>query len=303
MRKLMLFLLTLLLCFSMKEIAYAGNINEQEQALIEAACEVYEYDGYSYKADQKYIDKLIDYLSQDDIDITAEDKDLLIQIAYANIELGIKDGYLKPVDDLNKQEEQNSMVETNAEDTIREALEYVGMDISDVESYIPSFIYEADNSEKPKDTSYDTVSNQDDSNINTSQVPDEHNSVNDIDTTYKTPNTDSINTTNSTSSIATDTTDIENTTANTDMAYNTPNQATGIESTTPDIAKDTTDTTYITDTTDNAINNVNTENITSINLERVLLIMIGLVVLILVCIFIIKRNKYQYHAYKQGIKS
>lgn len=178
MKKLILFFVTLLLCFTIEEIAYAGNLNEHELAIIEAAGEVYEYNGISYKAEERYIDQLVNYLSRDDIDITAGDKDLIIQIAYDNIELGIRDGYLKPIDDMNKQgEHEDKGIETSMEDSVKEILESVGMDISDIESYMPSIIAYSDIIEKIDDGT-DTsngVDNTTDMNINHDDLVDKDN--------------------------------------------------------------------------------------------------------------------------------
>ena len=139
MRKLVLFLATVIFSLYMVDAAYAGDLNEHEQAIIEAAYESYEYKGKFYKADQKYIDKLVDYLSQDDIDITAGDKDIIIQIAYDNIELGVRDGYLKPIDDMITRGEHNDTgKEPNPEDTVKEILSSAGKDISDIEGFISS---------------------------------------------------------------------------------------------------------------------------------------------------------------------
>jgi predicted RND superfamily exporter protein len=318
MKKIMLFLVTLMLCFTIEEIAYAGNLNEQELAIVEAACEEYEYNGNSYRADQKYIDKLVDYLSQDNIDITASDKDLLIQIAYANIELGIKDGYLKPIDNLNKQDEHDNS-ETNAADTIKEALGTLGMDMADLQSHIPSLKDNANNLDKSKDTSYDNVAkqdavkqeaakqdvanqdvtkqngtNQDDPNISISQASDGRDSGNDINTDKI---IDSINTSepaNDTAATITNpnqTTDIENSTQNTDTETNTNNTNSNTDS-----IRNNTNTNNTNTATDSTI--INKDNISSINLEKVLLITIGLLVIILLVIFIIEKNKYSYQAHK-----
>ncbi|NLP15739.1 MAG: hypothetical protein GX379_01660 [Clostridiales bacterium] len=188
MKKLVLFLAAIIFSFFVVDTVYAGNINENEQAIIEATQEVYEYKGKSYKVDQTYVDQLVTYLKQDNIDITAGDKDLIIQIAYANIELGIKDGYLKPIEDLiSHGEHWEVSTEANAEETVKEILESVGKDISDMESYIPSL----GGGMNVSDTE-DTRDNSDASNEEK-----EENTSNDIDADDLSDRRDGINSINS----------------------------------------------------------------------------------------------------------
>ena len=152
MKKTVLFLGVMIYSFLMVDMAFAGSLNEHEQAIIEAAGEVYEYNGTSYKVEKRYIDQLINYLSRDDIDITAEDKDILIGLAYANIELGVKDGYLKPIDNLSIQgDHEKKSTDVKIEDSVKEIMESVGMDITDIESNMPSLIGESDIIERLKD--------------------------------------------------------------------------------------------------------------------------------------------------------
>lgn len=99
MRKLLLavgILLTALTTHS--EVAYAGSLNSYENDVIAAAKETYEYDGAKYKVDSSYINSLIDYLSSDGIDLTAEQRDEVKNLAFSNIEQGVEEGYLIPLD-------------------------------------------------------------------------------------------------------------------------------------------------------------------------------------------------------------
>ncbi|TAH67237.1 MAG: hypothetical protein EWM47_09300 [Anaerolineaceae bacterium] len=177
MKKPMLFLGTMVLYILMANVVYAGSLNEHELSILEEASKVYEYNGNGYKADQKYIDQLKDYFLQDDIDITVGDKDIVLQLAYASIEIGVRDGYLKPIDDQNYQGE-HSETDTwaNSEETVKEILESVGKDISDIDSYIPSLIGDSVNINRGSLDIAD-VSN------NSSQTSDEYNLNNDKNTT------------------------------------------------------------------------------------------------------------------------
>lgn len=75
---------------------YAGTLNQYEAEVVEAAQKIYEYEGVQYKVDQSYIDQLVAYLSSDGVDLTAEQRDEVLQSAYGSIETGVSEGYLKP---------------------------------------------------------------------------------------------------------------------------------------------------------------------------------------------------------------
>lgn len=97
MKKLIIILiLSVSLCAS--TTAYAGTINSCEQDILSAAQGTFEYQGRNYKLDSAYVNQLYDYLSGDDIDLTAGDRDVVLQSIQGNIEKGVKEGYLKPID-------------------------------------------------------------------------------------------------------------------------------------------------------------------------------------------------------------
>lgn len=172
MKKLVFFLGVMTYIFAINNTVYAGELNEHEQAIIEAASEVYEYKGESYQVGQNYLDQLTEYLKRDNIDITPEDKELIIQWALDNIELGVKDGYLIPINNTKNQGEQlntsntsstnntsntsNTSIEFNIRDTIKDILESTSKDIPDIGGRIPSLI-------KEDDTTGNTPSKEDDS--------------------------------------------------------------------------------------------------------------------------------------------
>lgn len=93
-------LIGLVLSFSIlspKMIAFAGEINGNEARVIAAASGTFSYDGKTYKAGSNYINSLINYLSGDDVDLTAEQADEAISMMYANIAEGVNQGYLYEV--------------------------------------------------------------------------------------------------------------------------------------------------------------------------------------------------------------
>lgn len=99
MRKRLLAIgIMLLTIISGTNIVYAGSLNSYENEVISAAKLVYEYNGAKYQVDQTFIHQLTDYLSSDGIDLSAEQRDEVLALAFSNIEQGVKDGYLLPVE-------------------------------------------------------------------------------------------------------------------------------------------------------------------------------------------------------------
>jgi len=94
--------------------AYAGSINGNEQQVIGVAQGRFEKDGTVYQVKQEYIDSLVSYLSQDDVDLTAEDCQAAIAEIYANVSTGVESGYLSPV---GKTESPTSPSNSSAPDT------------------------------------------------------------------------------------------------------------------------------------------------------------------------------------------
>lgn len=93
-------LLVIATFLSLSVTAYAGNINEQEQRLVNVvSVEVTHTDGKNYIADEVYVLRLKAYLSQDNVDLTEADADKAINKFYNSIQMGIDEGYMVPVDD------------------------------------------------------------------------------------------------------------------------------------------------------------------------------------------------------------
>ena len=97
MKKFVLVLGILLISAVLSSTAYAGTLNGYENEIIAAANKTYEDKGIQYRVDPSYLDSLKKYLSSDAIDLTAEQRDEVLQIAFSSIETGIQDGYLIPV--------------------------------------------------------------------------------------------------------------------------------------------------------------------------------------------------------------
>jgi hypothetical protein len=96
--KRVVFVLTLIFCCILPaSAAYAGSLNANESQVVAAAKQVYIYQGKEYRVTEAYLNQLIDYLSSDEVDLTAEQRDEALQTAYGSIEQGVEEGYLVPV--------------------------------------------------------------------------------------------------------------------------------------------------------------------------------------------------------------
>lgn len=75
----------------------AGDINGNEAGIISAASGTFEYDGKTYVADSQYIGQLQAKLSEDGVDLTAEQASDLIGQMYGSVGSGVTQGYLTQV--------------------------------------------------------------------------------------------------------------------------------------------------------------------------------------------------------------
>lgn len=93
-----LFIPALVLCWMLPAITvFAGNINSEEQRLLDAANMEYLYNDKKYIVTENAKQRARNYLMQDDVDLTKEDVDSAINQIYYRIEEGISKGYLIPV--------------------------------------------------------------------------------------------------------------------------------------------------------------------------------------------------------------
>ena len=77
--------------------SYAGNINGNEQSVVSVIHGQFEKDGVIYAVKQDYINSAVNYLSRDDVDLTAEQAQAVISEIYANVQTGVESGYLVAV--------------------------------------------------------------------------------------------------------------------------------------------------------------------------------------------------------------
>lgn len=87
-----------ILIFSMT--AYAGDINSAEQRIIDAISGTYEYDGGYYRVTDRYVSKVISYLSEDGRDMTDSQASSYIDQFYSNFATGIDSGYMVKIGDV-----------------------------------------------------------------------------------------------------------------------------------------------------------------------------------------------------------
>jgi hypothetical protein len=119
-------ILIILLCVVIAPITvYAGSLNENESAIVGVAQGEFELDGVKYKVDSSYIDALVNYLCQDDIDLTSAQKDAAIQKIYANVRKGVADGYLIPIEQKSSTSEEelgikDTKIDSNSDESLLE---------------------------------------------------------------------------------------------------------------------------------------------------------------------------------------
>ena len=80
----------------MGEPAYAGSLNANEQELMGIIRGTYTYQGVTYRVKAEYIRVAENYLLQDDVDCTDEQKQKAINRMFSSIQQGIDEGYLEP---------------------------------------------------------------------------------------------------------------------------------------------------------------------------------------------------------------
>lgn len=98
----------------------AGDLNDNELAIIEIAKGKFVVDGITYKVSEPYIKELINYLNSDDVDITDRQKEEAIDTLYNNLVRGVKEGYLvldESVSGNTKPEEDLDNGTSNSNDT------------------------------------------------------------------------------------------------------------------------------------------------------------------------------------------
>ena len=100
---------------------FAGNINSHEADLIAQASGTFEYEGKTYVVNDAALRELRSYLSDDGVDLTADQAASAAAKMYGNVEAGVRDGYLVPVGGESRDEdarENGSSTADNSKDRI-----------------------------------------------------------------------------------------------------------------------------------------------------------------------------------------
>ena len=100
---------------------FAGNINSHEADLIAQASGTFEYEGKTYVVNDAALRELRSYLSDDGVDLTADQAASAAAKMYGNVEAGVRDGYLVPVGGESQDEdarENGSSTADNSKDRI-----------------------------------------------------------------------------------------------------------------------------------------------------------------------------------------
>ena len=100
---------------------FAGNINSHEADLIAQASGTFEYEGKTYVVNDAALRELRSYLSDDGVDLTADQAASAAAKMYGTVEAGVRDGYLVPVGGESRDEdarENGSSTADNSKDRI-----------------------------------------------------------------------------------------------------------------------------------------------------------------------------------------
>ncbi len=87
--------------------AYGGEINGNEQELLNIISGTENYNGQTYKVKDEYVAQARAYFLQDDVDITDAQKQEAIQKMYGSIGQGVAEGYLEPVGGAPSEKDQS----------------------------------------------------------------------------------------------------------------------------------------------------------------------------------------------------
>ncbi|MEG0689451.1 MAG: hypothetical protein RR466_12265 [Hungatella sp.] len=95
---------------------YAGEINGNEQSVVSVIHGQFEKDGVIYGVSSEYISSAMDYLRQDDVNLSPADAKSVIAEIYANVQTGVESGYLR---EIGRKEPQKPIAdERNMEETL-----------------------------------------------------------------------------------------------------------------------------------------------------------------------------------------
>ena len=103
--------------FAVPQAALAGNINGPEAGLIGQASGSFMYEGKSYVATSAALGSLRAYLSRDGIDLTADQASRAASMMYANIKVGVLDGYLVPAGSAASESDESGTDESSTAKT------------------------------------------------------------------------------------------------------------------------------------------------------------------------------------------
>lgn len=108
-----------LFCTLHVPVVHAANLNGYETDVINAARGTFELEGTYYKVDPVFVQELTSYLSQEDVDLTASQKDEVMGMMFSNIERGVAEGYLVPIIEEDKTDDSQIVpdeIEENQDD-------------------------------------------------------------------------------------------------------------------------------------------------------------------------------------------
>lgn len=107
------------------DICYAGEMNGAESSIYGAASGTFEYDGKLYRAYDEYLGQLAGYLCRDDVDLDDATASAAISKMYANVGVGVAQGYLYQVGQVKEDAEEYFRENEPSEDPMENEEEYL----------------------------------------------------------------------------------------------------------------------------------------------------------------------------------
>lgn len=116
-KSIKLIILIAILSLTFSYCTFAGSINGNEQRVISVASGTFDYNGKKYVASSAYVALLTAKLSEDGVDMTAQQADAAIQQIYANVASAVQQGYLVSATDSTSAQEASQNTNENEKQT------------------------------------------------------------------------------------------------------------------------------------------------------------------------------------------
>lgn len=142
----------------------AGGINAAEERVLAVAQSSFEYEGKTYVAKESYVQQMKAKLMEDAVDLTDAQATEAISNIYANVEGGVKDGYLQEVSGEESEEDDASENSQTVQKAVKDAHEGKAQETTPEET--AKGVSQDDSTEEmtEEETSEEEMSSEDDVN-------------------------------------------------------------------------------------------------------------------------------------------